>query len=180
MIGIGRLSRVALVAAVAITFSSTFPASAHQPVNLLNTDTTGARGPLLVDGTISFAVRASFTKAGQTRAFRAQFKEGDELALQYLIVDKRPENMLSNAKLPRVVATSPSGVKVVLQINERTEFFEPYGQTNYFFLARFNSPAEAGIYTITVFSRAKAEITLAVGVKEIPGEVVRNKPGSTK
>lgn len=175
-----RLGRLAMCVAVAITFSSMLPASAHQPVMLLNTDTSVAKGPLLVDATISFAVRASFTKAGQIRAFRAQFKEGDELALQYLIVDKKPENLLSNAKLPRVVATSPSGVKVVMQINERTGFFEPYGQTNYFFLARYNSPAEAGIYAITIFSRAKAEITLAVGVKEIPGEVVRNNPGSSK
>ena len=33
-------------------------AVAHQPVVLLNTDTTAAKGPLLVDGTVSFAVRA--------------------------------------------------------------------------------------------------------------------------
>jgi hypothetical protein len=39
-------------------------AAAHQPVVLLNSDTTAAKGPLLVDGTVSFAVRAAFTKAG--------------------------------------------------------------------------------------------------------------------
>ncbi|MBC7463904.1 MAG: hypothetical protein H7227_06565 [Actinobacteria bacterium] len=176
----GRLRRLAVVSAVAITLLSSSSASAHQPVILQNTDTTAAKGPLLVDATISFAVRASFTKAGQTRAFRAQFNEGDQLALQYLIVDKRPENILSNAKLPRVVATSPSGVKVVLQINERTEFFEPYGRTNYFFLARYNSPAEQGVYTITITSRAKSEITIAIGEKEVAGEVVRNKSGPSK
>jgi hypothetical protein len=54
-------------------------AAAHQPVVLLNSDTTAAKGPLLVDGTVSFAVRAAFTKAGQKKAFRAQFKEGDAL-----------------------------------------------------------------------------------------------------
>ena len=53
------------------------PANAHQPVVLLNSDTTAASGPLLVDGTVSFAVRAAFTKAGQKKAFRAGFKAGD-------------------------------------------------------------------------------------------------------
>jgi hypothetical protein len=54
-------------------------ARAHQPVELLNSDTTAAKGPLLVDGTVSFAIRAAFTKSGQTKAFRAQFKSGDQL-----------------------------------------------------------------------------------------------------
>ena len=40
-------------------------AQAHQPVVLLDTDTSAAKGPLLVDGTVSFAIRASFTKTGQ-------------------------------------------------------------------------------------------------------------------
>ena len=58
------------------------PASAHQPVVLLNSDTTPSAGPLLVDGTVSFAVRAAFSKAGQKKAFRAALKEGDQLDVQ--------------------------------------------------------------------------------------------------
>ena len=77
-------------------------AVAHQPVVLLNTDTTAAKGPLLVDGPISFAIRAAFSKAGEKKAFRAQFKEGDGLAVQYLIVDKKPENALKSSQLPTI------------------------------------------------------------------------------
>ena len=51
-------------------------ALAHQPLVLLYSDTSAAKGPLIVDGTLSFAVRAAFTKAGQKKAFRAQFKQG--------------------------------------------------------------------------------------------------------
>ena len=72
---------------MAFAFLGTSVATAHQPVVLLNTDTTAAKGPLLVDGTISFAIRAAFNKAGEKKAFRAQLKEGETLDVQYLIVD---------------------------------------------------------------------------------------------
>jgi cytochrome b involved in lipid metabolism len=148
-------------------------ATAHQPVFLLPTDTTPNAGPLLVDGTVSFAIRASFTKSGQKRAFRAALKEGDSLEIQYLIVDKKPENTLKNTMLPQLVVTSPSGKKLTVKLNERTKFYEPYGRTNYLYLARYSAPAEAGIYQFVATSRARAAITIAVGDKEIPGEVLR-------
>jgi len=158
----------------AVLASAVIPfASAHQPVQLLNTDTSPNAGPLLVDGTISFAIRASFTKSGQKKAFRAALKEGDQLAVQYLIVDKKPESALKNAQLPQLVITSPTGKKITIKINERSPFYEPYGGTNYFYLARYVAPAEAGIYQFLVTSRAKAGITIAVGEKEIRGDVLR-------
>ena len=149
------------------------PANAHQPVVLLNSDTTAASGPLLVDGTISFAVRAAFTKAGQKKAFRAGFKSGDTVAVQLLIVDKKPENKLKNSQIPTLTITSPSGKSTTLKITERAKFFEPYGGTNYLYLSRYTAPAEAGIYNFVIIARSKAAVTVAVGDKEIPGEVIR-------
>jgi hypothetical protein len=115
-----------------LVFLGSGVAAAHQPVVLLNSDTTAAKGPLLVDGTVSFAIRAAFTKAGEKKAFRAQFKEGDTLDVQYLIVDKKPENALKSSQLPSVVITGPGGFKITMKLNERTKFYEPYGGTNYF------------------------------------------------
>ena len=152
----------AAVAAV-LTLTTTSPATAHQPVVLLPTDTTPNAGPLLVDGTISFAVRASFTKSGQKQAFRAALKEGDSLQVQYLIVDKKPESALKNTLLPQLVITSPSGKKITIKLNERTKFYEPFGRTNYLYLSRYSAPAEAGIYQFVATSRARAAITIAVG-----------------
>ena len=149
------------------------PAQAHQPVVLLNSDTTAANGPLLVDGTISFAVRAGFTKSGQKKAFRAGFKAGDYVAVQLLIVDKKPENKLKNSQIPTLTITSPSGKSTTLKITERTKFFEPFSATNYFYLSRYTAPAEAGTYSFTVTARSKAEVTIAVGEKEVQGEVLR-------
>jgi cytochrome b involved in lipid metabolism len=148
-------------------------AAAHQPVVLLDSDTTASKGPLLVDGTVSFAIRASFNKAGERKGFRADLKAGDQLSVQYLIVDKKPENALKISQLPQVVITAPNGSRVTMRINERTKFYEPYGKTNYLYLARYSAVAQAGTYSFLITSRAKSAITVAVGDREVPGEVLR-------
>jgi len=156
-------------------FSLALPvaAQAHQPVVLLNSDTTPAKGPLLLDGTVSFAVRATFTKSGESRGFRAQLKVGQSLAVQYLILDKLPENKLKTSQLPILTITSPSGAKQIMKLNERTKFFEPYSQTKYLYLARFTKSAEPGIYSFLLSAKSKSAVTIAVGDREVPGEVIR-------
>lgn len=166
-----RLLITALIAVMSAVSIS--PASAHQTVVLLPTDITPDAGPLLVDGTISFAVRANFTKSGEKRAFRVALKDGDQLSVQYLIVDKKPENMLKNSLLPQLVITAPSGKKTSISFTERTKFFEPWGRVNYLYLSRISTPAESGIYSFVATSRAKSAITIAVGEKEVTGEVLR-------
>jgi hypothetical protein len=168
------MRRLVIAVIAALVFSSS-AAFAHQPVVLLDTDTSAAKGPLLVDGTVSFAIRAAFTKSGQKKAFRAQFQEGDGLEVQLLIVDKKPENALKSSQLPTVVITGPDGFKVAMKINERTKFYEPYGRTNYLYLARYSGVAKSGIYNFVITSKAKAAITVAVGEKEIFGEVIRQE-----
>ena len=172
--------RRTLIASIALALAATLaaPASAHQPVFLLPTDTTPNAGPLLVDGTVSYAIRASFTKSGQKQAFRAALKEGDILEVQYLIIDKKPEKALKNTKLPQLVITSPLGKKFTMKFTERTKFLEEYSRTMYLYLGRYSAPAEAGIYQFVATSRARAAITIAVGYQEIPGQVLRG-PAST-
>ena len=165
--------RKILITAIALSLFGISPASAHQPVALLATDTTAARGPLLVDGTVSFAVRASFNKAGEKRGFRANLKFGDVVSAQYLILDKKPENGLKVGQLPLVTITAPDGSKVSIKITERTKFFEPYSSTNYLYLARYSAPAQTGTYSVLITSRGKSAITVAFGEKEILGEVSR-------
>ena len=149
-------------------------AQAHQPLVLLDSDTSASKGPLIVDGTLSFAVRAGFTKAGQKKAFRAQFKQGDELTVEYLIVDKKPESALRNTALPTLVITSPAGTKVTMKFTERTKYYEPYGRVNYLYLGRYKSDAQSGIYSFEITSKSRAAITIGIGKKEgVVGEVVR-------
>ena len=162
-----------LALVIAFVMMGSGSAVAHQPVNLLDTDTTAAKGPLLVDGTVSFAVRAAFTKAGEKKAFRAQFKAGDALAIEYLIVDKKPESSLRLSALPTLVVTSPMGTSFTMKLNERTKFYEPWGKVNYLYLGRYKAMAEAGIYNFVINSKGKAGITVAVGEREVRGEVSR-------
>jgi len=152
-------------------------AHAHQPVTLLDTETTAARGPLLVDGTVSFAIRAAFTKSNQKKGFRFGLKEGENLNFEYLIIDKAPENKLKNAQLPQVVITAPNGSKTTLKFNERSKF--SYSGTNYLYLYRSTAPGLSGTYSVDITSKAKAAITLVVGEKEIPGDVLRGVKAAT-
>ena len=148
------------------------PAAAHQPVNLTTTHARPERSPILVDGSVSFAVTAAFTKAKQSRYFRFVLAEGDQLKADYLILDKLPERKLRQNQLPQVRITSPSGRVIYLAVNERTPFFEPFTRENYFFLSRINRPAEPGVYTVKVTSRVKSAALVAVGAKEVRGEVL--------
>ena len=164
-----RLSFISLITAFSI-FNMGL-ASAHQPVELGSKNTRADQGPILVDGTISFALRANFTKANQERGFRASLQQGELLNFEYLIIDKAPENKMALSKLPTVTITAPDGVKSVVKFTERTNFYEPYGRTNYLYLARFSSTAVEGIYNFTIKSRAKASITVSTGSKETFGQV---------
>ena len=160
---------IALIAPLLLTNSGL--ANAHQPVELGSKNTRADQGPILVDGTVSFALRANFTKANQERGFRASLKQGELLNFEYLIIDKAPENKMPLSKLPTVTITAPDGVKSVVKFTERSNFYEPYGRTNYLYLARFSSTAVEGIYNFSIKSKAKASITVSTGSKEIFGQV---------
>lgn len=114
-----KFIKILIISALSFAISQNSPASAHQPVLLLNSDTTAANGPLLVDGTVSFAVRASFSKAREKKGFRAALNSGDQLSVQYLIVDKKPENSLKTTQFPTLVITTPTGVKSTNNSAER-------------------------------------------------------------
>ena len=173
--------RKLITGVLAFLIISSGVAHAHQPVVLLESDKTPATGPLLVDGTLSFAVRASFTKAGQKKAFRAQFNKGEALTVQYLIVDKKPENAPRNKSLPTLVITDPSGSKVTMKFTERTKFYEPFSGVNYLYLGRYSSEAQSGIYSFVIRSKGIAAITIGEGEKEgVVGEIIRGSTEAAK
>jgi cytochrome b involved in lipid metabolism len=170
--------RKILISALLLALIAPVSASAHQPVTIADNETTAARGPLLVDGTISFAVRAAFTKSGQKKGFRFDLKEGEQLNFEYLIIDKAPENKLKNAQFPQVVITAPNGSKTTVRFNERSKF--SYSGTNYLYLYRNKSVGQSGTYNVDITAKARAAITLVVGEKEIPGDVVRGAAAASK
>ena len=151
-----------LILCLSLLLTGVTPAEARQSVTLFDSDTSAVKGPLLLDGTISFAVGASFAKAGQKKAFRAEFKSGDTLTIQYLTANKKSGSALKSALLPQLAMTSPSG------------------KTRNLSLGRYSAPAEAGTYSFTLTSRAKASVTIAVGNRGVIGEVIRGARESSK
>ena len=148
------------------------PASAHQPVNLTAANSSADKGPILVDGKVSFVIRANFTKPNQTQGFRAALKADETLYFEYLIIDKAPENRLAKNKLPVATITDPAGKKTVIKFTERTKFYYPFLNTNFLYLARYDQPAIDGVYKFTLQSKTKAAIQVVVGTLETYGEVL--------
>lgn len=148
------------------------PAHGHYPVSLSAKDAQANSSRILVDGTISYAVTAIFTQSGQNRHFRFKLEDGQKLEFQYLILDKSPTNKLNEKKLPLITITSPENRTVRVKVNERRPFYEPYSKESYLYLARYSADARSGIYRISARSRAKSSIVLAVGTREVAGEII--------
>ena len=167
----GRIGALIAVAAAALVVTST-PALAHQPVKLTSADRTPASGPLLVDGTVSFAVYAT-VRDSATRGFRVGMREGQHLDIQLLIPDRAPANRLASSQLPLVTVIDPAGRRTTLTIDERTPFYEPYSGTSYLYLARLSQSARSGTYQVIVTGRdrTKVPVVIGVGYREVPGEV---------
>ena len=75
------LSRYPRILAVALILVLAFasPLAAHDPVFLSEEHTSPEVGPLLPDGTISFALYGRLLAADSTQAFQAGFNEGEAL-----------------------------------------------------------------------------------------------------
>lgn len=169
-----RLGRRTLTTLLTLAFigSNFNVASAHQPVNLTAANSSADKGPILVDGKVSFVIRANFTKPNQTQGFRAALKADETLYFEYLIIDKAPENRLAKNKLPVATITDPAGKKTVIKFTERTKFYYPFLNTNFLYLARYDQPAIDGVYKFTLQSKTKAAIQVVVGTLETYGEVL--------
>lgn len=170
------MKRFALLCLAVFFMLPAVAASAHDPIILTETQTTADQGPLLPDGTISFALYGTLLSAGETRGFRVTFNEGDPLYLSLLIPDLPPENDLAEATLPFIELTDPTNQTIRLSPAERVAFAEPFTGTNYVRLLELTTPAMGGTYSVVITGNAPARFTVAVGEKEVFGTPVENVP----
>ncbi|MEY3382452.1 MAG: hypothetical protein RLZZ17_190 [Actinomycetota bacterium] len=179
-----RTSRLSLVVAVLVSLIASLSfassATAHQPVLLTASASNSEKSPILLDGTVSFAVYATMKKSKEVRYFRFNHKAGDRLDLQYLIPDDLIMKKMTTRNLPQVVLIDPNGKKEEIKPKERTYFFEPYGGKGYFYISRISTPATAGTYTVAITSKRASSVVIAVGIKEIPGDVLAFGSGSER
>ena len=146
---------------------------AHDPLFLSPDQETPSQGPLLPDGTISFALYGEFLAEGETRGFQANFKDGDLFQLELLIPALDPEQSLQQDQLPFLRLITPDGSEQILYPSIRTRFDEPFTNTSYFTLIQERGTAQGGVYDIVIVSRAPARFTTAIGIKEQFGTPVQ-------
>ena len=151
-------------------------AKAHDPIILTPDQATPANGPLILDGTISFALYGTLDSPKDTRGFRVNFKEGDPLFFAILIPDLAPENQLDDVSLPFLEITDPAGTTTKLSVSEKVSFAEPFTGTNYVRLTEYNSVAITGTYSVVVTGDSPGRFTVSVGQKEMFGTSVENVP----
>ena len=146
---------------------------AHDPLFLLPEQETPSQGPLLPDGTISFALYGEFLAEGETRGFQANFADGDVFQLELLIPALDPEQSLQQDQLPFLQLIIPDGSERTLYPSIRTRFDEPFTNTSYFTLIQERGTAQGGVYDVMIVSRAPARFTIAIGIKEQFGTPVQ-------
>ena len=146
---------------------------AHDPLFLLPDQETPSQGPLLPDGTISFALYGEFLAEGETRGFQANFKDDDLFQLELLIPALDPEQSLQQDQLPFLRLTLPDGSEQTLYPSIRTRFDEPFTNTSYFTLIQERGTSQGGVYDVMIVSRAPARFTTAIGIKEQFGTPVQ-------
>ena len=162
-----------------LTLVALIPASvakAHDPIILTPDQATPSNGPLILDGTISFALYGALDSPKDTRGFRVNFKEGDPLYFSILIPDLAPENQLDDVSLPFLEITDPAGTTTKLSVSEKVSFAEPFTGTNYVRLTEYNSVAITGTYSVVVTGDSPGRFTVSVGQKEMFGTSVENVP----
>lgn len=151
-------------------------AFAHDPIILTDTQTSPDAGPLLPDGTISFALYGTLNSPGDTRGLRVHFDAGDSVDITLLIPDRSPENELPDSLLPTLRIDAPDGTSRTLTPTERVRFDESFSNTGYVRYLEISESGQAGEYHLTVTGVVPARFTLAVGTTERFGTPVENVP----
>ena len=173
------MKKFLLISLASLALIGLLPASvakAHDPIILTKNQSKPADGPLLPDGTISFALYGSLESPADTRGFRVNFVEGDSLYLSILIPDLAPENQLDDASLPFVELTDPSGAKTKLSVSDKVSFAEPFTGTNYVRLTELTTVAISGTYSVVITGNSPSRFTVSVGKQEMFGTPVENVP----
>ena len=152
------------------------PAFAHDPLMLLPEQKTPERGPLLPDGTISFALYGSLLETEDKRAFQFRLEPDDRLDLSLLIPNLKPENQMSQETLPQLFLSRPDGSLLIGISDLYIPFDEPFSMTRYVRIFEHVEQSSGGLYQVEITGSAPARFTVAIGFIESFGTPVENVP----
>lgn len=168
------LAVAAVAAVVSVLALGVSTARAHDPIILTSAQSTPADGPLLVDGTISFALYGDVTGPGDTRGFRVRYAAGQTFNLSALVPNLDPEKGLAVDQYPTITVVTPSGEEIVLKPGVVSTFDEPFSKTSYRQYLEWSTTAVAGDYGVIITGVVPARVTIATGVIEQFGTAVEN------
>tara|TARA_Y100001001_G_scaffold148855_1_gene158169 strand:- start:725 stop:1567 length:843 start_codon:yes stop_codon:yes gene_type:complete len=142
------------------------PAFAHDPIFLSADDRSPNEGPLLPDGTISFAVYGRLDHVSATQGFQARLDEGELLTLSLLIPARIPETQFETGVLPEVLIVRPDGSEFDLSPEVRVLFNEPYTNTQYLRLDEHDEIAQKGTYDFLIAGKSASRYVVSIGTIE--------------
>lgn len=152
------------------------PAFAHDPLMLLPEQKTPEEGPLLPDGTISFALYGSLLETEDKRAFQFRLEPDDRLDLSLLIPNLEPENQMSQETLPQLFLSRPDGSLLIGISDLYIPFDEPFSMTRYVRIFEHVEQSSGGLYQVEITGSDPARFTVAIGFIESFGTPVENVP----
>ena len=165
-----------LLASFLIVFLSASPALAHDPLILLPEQKTPEEGPLLPNGTISFALYGSLLEGGDQRGFQFNLKPEDRLTISLLIPNLGPENELPEEKLPRLFLYRPDGSVLEGISDLYVPFDEPFSMTRYIRIFDHVEKSQGGLHQVKIVGSHPSRFTASIGYIESFGTPVENVP----
>jgi hypothetical protein len=120
--------------------------------------TSPAARPLLLDGTVSFALYGTLLTPNDHRGFRARFRAGDTLTLRLLVPDIEPERSLAPEQRPVLIVTEPGGQSRIVHFSAVSRFTESFSGTKFLQYVSLAEPAVAGDYGFIVDGQTPATV----------------------
>jgi hypothetical protein len=153
--------------ALAAVLALAIPASAHEVVQLDESDVNPLVAPLILDGTDPIGWFGVLPKKETARSFQINLQAGQPLGVVITIPDKAPENTLSQSQQPRVFMIAPNGTVTVVNPTTRIPFPEPGRGVDLLVLREYFSTAgQTGTYSFIVHGPAPARFLVATGIEE--------------
>ena len=165
-----------LAASFFLIFLSASPALAHDPLILLPEQKTPEEGPLLPNGTISFALYGSLLEGGDQRGFQFKLEPDDRLTISLLIPNLQPENELPEEKLPRLFLYRPDGSVLEGVSDIYVPFDEPFSMTRYIRIFDHVEQSIGGLHQVKIVGNHPSRFTASIGYIESFGTPVENVP----
>jgi hypothetical protein len=163
-----------LLTSFLLVFISASPALAHDPLILLPDQKTPEQGPLLPNGTISFALYGSLLDGGDQRGFQFKLEPEDRLNISLLIPNLEPENELPKENFPRLFLHRPDGSVLEGVSDLYVEFDEPFSMTRYIRIFDYIEQSSGGLYQVEIVGNHPSRFTASIGYIESFGTPVEN------